>query len=198
MGCFEVKKVEIHRPKSRGFNQFVLFFPNCRSHCSLLTFTSVGPDFTGATVTSCGMGAGGLTDCSLVEKGLRKSVEVVVIVGKCCENKNIESLCTAKFESLNSVFWHHDLPMFYPWSQKKEGELPVTSYWALVRTPLWSGPPQVRLQIPGTPDCLAAQVKMHLHCPHLLVPLEFWGTASDHLPNEHKWHNSYTCNFTPI
>lgn len=114
MGCFEVKKVEIHRPKSRGFNQFVLFFPNCRSHCSLLTFTSVGPDFTGATVTSCGMGAGGLTDCSLVEKGLRKSVEVVVIVGKCCENKNIESLCTAKFESLNSVFWHHDLPMFYP------------------------------------------------------------------------------------
>jgi len=71
--------------------------------------------------------------------------------------------------------------------QKKEGELPVKSYWALVKTPQWSGPPQVRLQNPGTPDFLAARVKTHLHCPHLLlVPLEFWGTASDHLPNGHK------------
>lgn len=78
---------------------FCCFFPDYRSHCSLLTFTRVGPDFTGAMVTSCGIGAGGLTDCSLVGKGLRKSVEVVVTAGKYYENKNNESQCTAKLES---------------------------------------------------------------------------------------------------
>lgn len=70
----------------------------------------MGPDFIGATVTSCGMGAGGLTDCSLVKKGLRKSVEVVVTAGKCCEKQHIMNLrCSAKPKLLNSVFRHHEL-----------------------------------------------------------------------------------------